>query len=368
MVFALIFGIILLTYVVFHAFAYFSIARFFSISDPAAKKMSLAIFVLFGVGYFASTFLYHYNDNYFTGKLYLISGIWVGLLINLDMFLLLAWAVVLMARLSVFRIDQKLLVSLAIVGSLVFSVYGIWNAFNPVVKNIAVSMANLPAGWSGKKIVHISDAHLGSINGVGYLKAVVGKINALQPDVIAITGDLFDQTDGNLDVFSDLLGELRAKNEIFYVTGNHETYLGKEKAIAVIEKAGIVPLRDEMRLVEGLQFVGIDYPDRMDVKNVSQIIGGLDDYDAQKPSVLLWHAPSQVEEIKDAGISLQLSGHTHKGQIFPFGFITSLVFDGYDYGLKNEANFSIYTTSGVGTWGPAMRTQKRCEIVEIILK
>ena len=357
-----------MTYVIFHVFACFSVLRFFAVSNSSAKKAVIAAFVLLGVSFFAAIFLYHYRDNFFTRQFYFLSGLWIGFLINLVLFFMIAWLAAVTFRFSGVEKNNKLIASLAIAAATAFSIYGIWNAFNPVVKRISVDIENLPENWSGKKIVHISDAHLGHVYGNSHLREIVGKINALKPDIIAITGDLFDQIEENFDIFAESLGELKSEKGIFYVTGNHETYLGKERILAAARKAGMIALQDEARMLEGLQVIGIDYPDRMDTKDIAGVIGKIDGFDAQKPSVLLWHTPSHVEEIKRAGIDLQLSGHAHKGQIFPFGFITAAVFKGYDYGLKREGNFSIYTTSGVGTWGPAMRTQKRSEIVEITLR
>ena len=92
------------------------------------------------------------------------------------------------------------------------------------------------------------------------------------------------------------------------------------------------------------------------------------EFDSKKPSILLWHTPTEIDIAKNTGISLQLSGHTHKGQLFPLGFITALVYKGYDYGLKQKGSYSIYTSSGLGGWGPPMRTEGMSQIVEITLE
>jgi predicted MPP superfamily phosphohydrolase len=123
-----------------------------------------------------------------------------------------------------------------------------------------------------------------------------------------------------------------------------------------------------MVTINGLQIIGIDYSGDIFSKNIAEIIKNLPGFDIKKPSILLWHAPTQIEAAKNAGISLQLSGHTHKGQLFPLGFITSLIYKGYDYGYKKEGSYSIYTSSGLGGWGPPMRTEKTSEIVEITLR
>ena len=362
-----LFGIIL-SYAAFHAFVYFSILHFFGIAGVIFKIILMIAFVFLAVSFFVSTFLSHFQNNSFTRIYYFFAGSWIGFLTNLVLFFALAWLVVFASSRLHIAMNQKIIGVIAIFAAILFSAYGIWNAFNPVVKKIDISINNLPQEWIGKKIVQISDVHLGRIYGQEYMRNVAQKIYVLKPDIIFITGDLFDETDGSLDEFVEPLNELNASDGIYYVTGNHEKYLGIEKVMAAIDKTKITLLRDEMREINGLQIIGIDYPERMEIKDISAVIKNLKDFNSNKPSILLWHIPTQVEIAKNAGISLQLSGHTHKGQIFPFGLITALIYKGYDYGYKKEGLFSIYTSSGLGGWGPPMRTEERAEIVEITLK
>jgi predicted MPP superfamily phosphohydrolase len=363
----ILFGIII-SYIVFHAFVYFSILHFFGITSGVFKIILMIAFVFLAVSFFISTFLSHFQDNVFTRIYYFFAGLWIGFLTNLVLFFVLAWVIVFANSKMHIIANQKIIGGVAILASILYLIYGIWNAFTPMVTKINVSIGNLPDAWKGKKIVQISDVHLGHIFNASFMKDAAQKINALGPDIVVITGDLFDGTDGSLDSFTDSLNSINAPDGIYYVTGNHETYLGVEKVEAVLSKTKITMLQDEMRNVNGLQIVGINYPERMQSKNIGEIIKNMNGFDSKKPSILLWHAPTQIENAKNAGISLQLSGHTHKGQLFPFRFITALVYKGYDYGYKKEGSFSIYTSSGLGGWGPPMRTEKRSEIVEITLK
>lgn len=368
MLFGLIFSIILLSYIAFHAIAYFSLVKFFAISSVSLKIAIFLSLVFLAILFFVSVFLSHWKENFLTRELYFFSGVWIGFLINLVIFFALTWLIVFANSYLKFQIDLKMHAIIMIIAAIAVSVYGIWNAFSPAVKKINVQIEGLSEEWKGKKIVQISDLHLGHVYNGKYLWEIIEKINSLDPDLVLITGDFFDGTDGSLDSFIEPLKNISAKEGIFYVTGNHETYLGKEKVLKALLKTKIIALQDRMQTISGLQIIGIDYPERMDSKDLEKIINGISGFDPQKPSILLWHAPTQVENAKNAGISLMLSGHTHKGQLFPFGFITSLVFKGYDYGYKKDGNFSIYTTSGLGTWGPPMRTQKSSEIVEITLQ
>ncbi len=368
---SIVFFLVFPAYIAAHVAVYLSVAHFFPFSQPFEKN--ILIWVLFMLGAFLgfsimiSTLLAHRWDNHFNRKYYFFSGVWVGFMINLLLFFAFGWAAVLLGQAVGFHFKGRVIGSLAILGGAVYSLYGIVNAFTPIVKKIEVSINNLPKVWIGKKIVQISDVHLGHIYHYDYMLEVAKKINALEPDVIVITGDLFDGTDGHIDVFVEPLNLLKASKGIFYASGNHETYLGIGKTFEVLGRTKITCLRNEVKVVDGLQFVGIDYPAPNEKISVAATIKKIADFKASEPSVLLWHMPSQIAKIRKLGISLMLSGHTHKGQLFPFGIVTRLMFGGYDYGLKKKGNFSIHTSCGLGAWGTPMRTEKHSEIVEITL-
>lgn len=182
-------------------------------------------------------------------------------------------------------------------------------------------------------------------------------------DFVFITGDLFDGTGDDLYRFIEPL--TRLKVPIYYITGNHETYLGVEKAVAAIEKTKIKLLRDEIVDLGGIQLIGIDYPQRGWKKDIAPV---LEKIDRTKPSILLYHEPAQIETAKRFDVSLQLAGHTHNGQMWPMKIFTFLIYKGFDHGLHQMGDFSLYTTSGAGTWGPPMRIGSTPEIVIITVQ
>jgi hypothetical protein len=249
-----------------------------------------------------------------------------------------------------------------------YSGYGVWNAYHPRAEHLVVRIKNLPPIWRGKKVVQLSDVHLGRVLGAAFLQDLVEQINRENPSIVFITGDLFDGIDGRLDGLVAPLNGLRAPLGIYYVTGNHETYLGVDRALAALKKTKVRVLRDEMVVIDGLQIIGIDYPERAFSKNVAAVITKLPEFNSGAPSILLYHNPSQVGQAKAAGINLQLSGHTHKGQIFPIQFISRLIYGKYYNGLHVEGDYTIYTSSGAGTWGPTMRTGNHPEIAVIRLE
>jgi predicted MPP superfamily phosphohydrolase len=270
------------------------------------------------------------------------------------------------------------------------SFYGIWNAFHPHLKNIEVEIENLPPVWKNKIVVQLSDVHLGIIHGTTFLNRVVSLVNAIKPHMILITGDLFDGMAGDLTRFIEPLNNLQASKGVFFVTGNHEGYLGLKKPLSILRDTHISVLDMEVVDVDGLQIVGISFPEFEKDDNVKSVFESGGNYNPKKPSILLYHTPTNITRsnksrgsqqfntywfpdvdmafVKQKGIDLQLSGHTHRGQIFPFGYLTKKIFKGYDYGLHKYGRFNLYTTSGVGTWGPPMRIGSSSEIPVIKLK
>jgi predicted MPP superfamily phosphohydrolase len=238
--------------------------------------------------------------------------------------------------------------------------------------------------------VQLSDVHLGHFYGTEFLNDLVRKVNDLEPELVFITGDLFDGMSKTFSHFADGLNRLKAKKGIYFITGNHETYIGRHRALKILENTKIRILDNEAVEVDGLQIIGISYPG---IRGIHEIRGFeiLPQNPAnKKPRILLFHTPTNIRLKggdgldnhfatywvpdtsfalnKKIGADLQLSGHSHAGQIFPFGFLTKLIYNGYDYGYHHLSDFSNYTTSGVGTWGPPMRTGNSPEIVVIDLK
>jgi len=252
--------------------------------------------------------------------------------------------------------------------TLLYSAYGVWNAYHPRLVHFAVRIKNLPPGWQGKMLVQISDVHLGRILGADFLARVVAKVNEQNPAMVLITGDLFDGADGNLEELVAPINRLVAPQGIYFVTGNHETYLGVQRSYAALRTTPVRVLDNEMVAMEGLQVIGISYPERGHALGFAEKMAKVTGFDPGVPSLLLYHSPTQVEAAKAAGINLQLSGHVHQGQIFPLGFITRLMFGKYYHGLHTEGDFTLYTSSGTGLWGPTMRTGNHPEIVVLHLE
>ncbi len=255
--------------------------------------------------------------------------------------------------------------------------FAIWKGLASVaVKKITVRLSRLPASFEGFRIVQISDVHIGSqINGK-WLQKVVDKINALNPDLIVITGDLVDGSVEKLHQQVAPLAQLYARHGTYFVTGNHEYYSGVDAWCRHISQLGITVLRNERVTIcsgaaqESFELAGVDdWGSRHFAKGGPDLNKALSGRDPTKVVILLAHQPAAIHEAVQCGVDLQLSGHTHAGQIWPFTYLVSLQ-QPYSKGLHrtSDSETQIYVSSGTGFWGPPMRLGTDAEITQITLK
>ncbi|MEM7137748.1 MAG: metallophosphoesterase [Myxococcota bacterium] len=257
--------------------------------------------------------------------------------------------------------------------ALAVSGWGVWSAIRPVeVKRVSVSLKNLPASLDGFRLVQLSDVHVGPTIGRGFVEDVVSKVNQLDADAIAITGDLIDGTVSEIGDAVRPLGEMKSAHGTFFVTGNHEYYSGADQWLAFLDGIGVRTLRNEcVALGEGddyLQLAGVDdwTAHRFGNGHGSDMARALSTRKADKPVVLLAHQPVHFDQAREHEVDLQVSGHTHGGQIFPFGILTKLV-QPFVSGLHRRGASQIYVSSGTGYWGPPMRIAAPAEITLIEL-
>lgn len=251
--------------------------------------------------------------------------------------------------------------------------WGVWSAIRPVeVKRVAVSLKKLPLSLNGLRLVQLTDMHVGLTIGRDFVEDVVRKVNALQPDIVAITGDLIDGSVEDLCAAVAPLGEIQSRLGTYFVTGNHEYYSGADSWLAFLESLGIRPLRNERvelsKNGESIHLAGVDdwTAHRFGNGHGSDMARAMHGRDQSKPVVLLAHQPVHFDEAREHGVDLQISGHTHGGQIFPFGFLTRLA-QPFVSGLHCRDGSQIYVSSGTGYWGPPMRIAAPAEITLIEL-
>lgn len=249
--------------------------------------------------------------------------------------------------------------------------FGYYNAKIPVVRNQEILVDKyLPGG--PQRLVLVSDLHLGMMISNGRLETLVNAVNSLDADVVLMAGDVFDEDPGPVirNNMGDLLKNLKARQGVFAVTGNHEYYGNPAEARRYLEDHRITVLSDSTVILPS----GIVLAGRQDItgeqmsglqrKSISELLEG---FDKSKPLVVIDHQPYKLKQVSDEGIDLQVSGHTHNGQMWPFNYITDAIFEiGYGYGKIGKSHF--YVSSGYGTWGPPIRTNSRSEIVVLEMK
>jgi predicted MPP superfamily phosphohydrolase len=351
-----------------HYLVYSSFIHFFHITNSTARYVLTVIVSTLSISFIVTSIVAHYYETIATRAAYFLSGLWLGLLVNLVLVFLFLWLVLVFGRFVGIATLSPLFVGVLLVAAVAVSGYGVWCALHPVVQSISVHLPQLPETWKDQTIVQLSDVHLGHVYQAGFLSGVVAQVNALHPKMVVITGDLFDGMDGHLDSLVQPFNDIEAPDGVYFIIGNHETYLGVETALQALQGTQVTVLKDEVRDIGGLRLIGLSFPKRGEEKDVVATLRSLRDQYVDRPNILLYHAPTRIAEIAESGVNLMLSGHTHQGQQFPFQLLTHWVHHGYDYGLYAIGNFRLYTSSGVGTWGPTMRIGTQSEIVAITLK
>lgn len=253
--------------------------------------------------------------------------------------------------------------------TILFSVYGYFNRLNIKVKELDI---NLNSSMNKSyRIVFFSDLHISVVNNHSFLKSFVEKINSLDSDLILIGGDLVDEKASRLQKshLADELKNLKSKFGIYSITGNHEFINEVNSTTKFLESIGIKFLRDEYVLIDSSFYVigREDLSSRNFTgykrKSLEELTKAIDNL---LPKILLDHQPLNLEEAVLNEIDLQLSGHTHHGQIAPANLITELVYE-VSWGYKQKGKTHFYVSSGIGTWGPPIKIGNDAEIVLINL-
>jgi predicted MPP superfamily phosphohydrolase len=258
--------------------------------------------------------------------------------------------------------------------ALLATALGLWNARRTArVVTVDVPLPGLDPALRGFRIVQISDIHVGPTIKQGYLQRVVDEVNALQPDVVAITGDLVDGSVAELGPHVAPLAQLRARHGSFFVTGNHEYYSGVHGWVRELQRLGIRVLHNEHQVLahEAGRLVLAGVTDfgagHFDASHASDPVKALHGAPEGLVKVLLAHQPRSAAAAARAGFDLQLSGHTHGGQFLPWGLFVPLQ-QPFTAGLHQLGSLRVYVSRGTGYWGPPKRLGAPSEITEILLQ
>ena len=243
----------------------------------------------------------------------------------------------------------------------------------PELRRWEIALERWPAALDGLRIVQVSDLHIGPLLDRAFAERVADRVEALAPDLIAVTGDLVDGSLRWLRDEVEPLARLRAPLGVFFVTGNHDFYSGVDGWLERVRELGMHPLRNERVTIEragaAFELAGVnDHNGRFfGPGNAEDLDAALAGWDGERPLVLLAHDPTTFHAASRRGVDLQISGHTHGGQIWPFGAVVRL-FVGFVAGRYRRGRSELLVSRGTGFWGPPMRLRAPAEIAEIVLR
>lgn len=266
-------------------------------------------------------------------------------------------------RLFVSRVVGGAAASVAL-GTVAHGTYGVLRG--PRVKRVTVPLARLPRAAHGFRIAVVSDIHLGPILGRGHTQRIVDTINATSPDLVAVVGDLVDGSVADLGPAAEPLARLTSRYGSFFVTGNHEYFSGAEAWVDHVRELGLMPLQNERVAIGAFDLAGVN-----DVAGESEGDGpdfgkALGDRDRARASVLLAHQPVVIHDAVEHGVDLQLSGHTHGGQLWPGNYLAALA-NPTVAGLERYGDTQLYVSRGAGAWGPPVRVGAPSDITVVQL-
>jgi hypothetical protein len=348
-----------------HWFIYHTWIAFWPLGPAAALRLGAALLLL-AFSFIIAALLSYRFSNPLVALIYKIAAVWLGFLNYIfwaACLSWLAWFAMLLSGLHANPAHVRPLIFAALCAlAVVTGIYGLLNARRIRIRRVAVKLPNLPASWRGRTALVLSDLHLGNVNGLRFCRRMTAMASRLRPDIAFLPGDIFDGMKTDPDRLAAPFKELRPPLGVYFSTGNHEEYGDEAHGLEALNRVGVRALMNEKETVDGLIIAGVTYSDSTYPIRLRATLEGLSLEPAQA-SILLNHMPSRLPIVEQAGVSLQISGHTHCGQLFPYTWFTRRVFGKFTYGLQRFGALQVYTSSGAGTWGPPMRVGTSAEMV-----
>ena len=353
-----------------HWFLYDTMVSFwppFLPMTPAGLQFLRGALFLFSISFIIAALLGYRYSNAFVSLIYKIAAVWLGILNFLFWAACLCWIAAFLLGLAVPHAVATARPWIGTVGfgsALLVSLYGFINAQRIRVRHTPVTLANLPPAWRGRTALLVTDLHLGNINQSGFSRRIADIARRLNPSIIFLAGDLFDGSKADPERLAAPLFDLAPPFGRYFCGGNHEDFGDAAGFTTVLRRGGIRVLHNERVLVDELQVIGVSYADSSYPAHLRAFLESLH-LDSGPASVLLNHVPHRLPIVEQTGVSLQLSGHTHGGQIFPFTLFARWAYGEFTYGLQRFGKLQVLTSSGAGTWGPPMRVGAHAEVVLI---
>src|ERR1700731_1557997 len=332
-------GFLFLTWVYFWAPHIEGQADAYDFRPLSHWRLLIALGIL-SVSFLATSIIAFNFTNVGLRLVYRITALWLGFVNYAFFSSVLCWLVYLALRLGGARIERHYF-ALSFLGlAVAVTAYGVINGRWTRVKRIAVKLPRLPESWRGRTAVLVSDLHLGNYRAFGFIRRVVKMVLRLNPDVVFIAGDLYDGTPADLARLAEPLRTLQAPLGAFFVEGNHEEFSDRTKYLKAVAATGVRVLENEKVIVDGLQIVGVTYREAAHGEHFRKTLRRTG-FDGGKESILLTHAPDRIQVSAEEGISLQLSGHTHYGQFWPWTLAAERMYGKYVYGLQRLGEMQI---------------------------
>jgi predicted MPP superfamily phosphohydrolase len=345
-----------------HWFIYRTWITFWLPLSPLAQASLREVVLLLAFSFMIAALLGFKHANWAVILLYRFAAVWLGFL-NF-----IFWAACL-TRLTAYgwRLfgiagNRPFLVAALYSLAVVVGIYGLVNARIIRIRRIPVQLDGLPELWRGRTALVMSDLHLGHVNGPAFSRRITALATRLKPDILFIPGDLFDGGEANVADLVEPFRQLAPPLGSYYSTGNHDEFGDTALYEECLTGVGIRVLSNETVTIDGLDIIGVNYGDSSYPIRLRAILESLIPVPG-RASILLNHVPNRLPIVEQAGISLQLSGHTHNGQLIPFTWFTRRIFGNFTYGMHRLGKLQVLTSSGAGTWGPPMRVGTSPEVV-----
>lgn len=379
--FAVFFLFVLLIYSLINVYIFYRGLQALPTSINYVKIIYTIIYIFLACSYLLSRFLERFWISPVTDLLTLFGSLWLAAIVYflifvifIDLIRLIDWGIPFLHYL-INPVSAKIKFSVFIaVTSIVVIIISIgwYYAHNPLIKTIELNVNKRDANQESKLIIVMaSDLHLGGLAGKKFVNKFVSTANNLNPDIVLLAGDIASEDTWSLSKnnFANALSELRATFGVYAVTGNHEYIGGIDFTGKFIEKYNIKIIRDTIvKINNNFYLVGREDKDMINFtgekrKSLKSILSNKDE---NLPIILMDHQPFNLQEAENAGVDIQLSGHTHDGQLWPFNYITKKIYE-VSSGYIKKGNTHFWISSGYGWWGPPVRTSARPEIVKIIV-
>jgi uncharacterized protein len=330
--------------------------------DAATLAVLRVVFPLAAVSFVIASFLAWRYFNPAVRVFYTICAVWVGFMTFCLFAAAGCWIVLGVVRVAGLQIAASQIANVLFAAAILVGLYGLVNAARVRITRVTIKLPNLPSAWRGRVAALVSDMHLGHVRNVGFMRRIVARLNQLHPDVVLIAGDMYDGTKASVGALAEPWSALSVPHGALFITGNHEEFTGRGKYLEAVSKAGVRVVNNEKIELDGLQIVGVHYRETTDPGHFRALLRDA----AVRPdraSILLIHAPHRLPIAEEAGISLQLCGHTHGGQFPPGSWVASRIYGPYVHGLNRFGRTLVFTNWGAGTWGPPLRVGTHAEIV-----